>query len=195
MYSRHGIVFSFFLLFFFFFFCGLTWLLLSPSRLPLLSLTHYLRISISLFHTPLTSPSTVFIFSLYLNSIFNLVSLPPFKALSIFPFSPRYPPCGMSFHLSRIFYSLLSSSSPCFSSPTRSSCLSSSSFFFTDASLRGRVCSEYLKSHLPPPLRSTCPSCSMWRSQTLEPQFWAPLTSSACWDTTVMYPSWSKVGL
>ncbi|XP_030598537.1 nucleus accumbens-associated protein 2 isoform X2 [Archocentrus centrarchus] len=33
----------------------------------------------------------------------------------------------------------------------------------------------------------------MWRSQTLELQFWAPLMSSACWDTTVMYPYWLKV--
>ena len=63
-----------------------------------------------------------------------------------------------------------------------------------DASLSGGVCSEYLKPQLPLLLRPTCPSCSMWRSQTLEPRFWAPSTSSACWDTTAMCPSWSKVG-
>lgn len=68
-------------------------------------------------------------------------------------------------------------------------------FYFTDASLSGRVCSEYLKPHHPLLPRPTCPSCSMWRSRTLEPQFWAPLMSSACWDITAMSPSWSKVGL
>lgn len=105
------------------------------------------------------------------------------------------PPSGMSFHLSRVCFSLLHLSVR-FSSPTHLPYrffLDSFRFVITDASLGGRVCSEYLKPHLPSTLWPSCPSCSMWRSQTLELRFWVPLMSSACWDTTVMYPYWLKV--
>ena len=149
----------------------------------------------SLFPTPLTSPITKLIFSFYLNRIFNLLFLSPFTALSQFFPLASLPPCGMSFHLPHIFFIT--------AFPL---CILHTFFFiiffhlflclfiYLDAPVSGWDCSEYLKAHLALALRPTCPSCSMWRSQTLEPQFWAPLMSSACWDTTAMYPSWSKVG-
>lgn len=157
MYSRHGIVFLFF------FVDRLDSSFLSPAS----TLSPTISAYPSLFHTPLTSPSTVFIFSLYLNSIFNL-NLCFLLRFSQF-FSSRL--STSLWHVSSFTHFLFTPSlSLHFSSPTRSPYL----VFFTDASISGGVCSKYLKPHLPFPLRPTCPSCSMWRSRTLEPQFWAP---------------------
>lgn len=172
MYSMHCIVFLFY---------GLAWLLLYFSCLY--SLTHYLYISICLSHTSHFSLNCVHFLTLS-QLYFHSCSLLPLRFSQI-SLLACLPPSGTSFHLSRIFYSLLHF--------LLLQC-ALYTFFFTDASFTGEVCSEYLKTHHPLPLQPTCPSCSMLRSQTLEPPFWAHLMSSASWDTTAMYPYWSKVG-
>lgn len=182
MYSGHGIVLL----------TDLTPPFLSPA---FYSLTHYLCISISLSHTSHFSLNCIHFLTLS-QLYFQSCSLPPLKVLSIFPSRLATLPvaCLFIFHA----FSFHSSLHHCISPLQRvlHAFLFFSLFFVIDASLSGRVCSEYLKPQPPPPpLWPTCPSCSMWRSRTLEPQFWAPLMSSACWDTTAMYPSWSKVGL
>lgn len=176
MYKRREIEF----LFFFFF---VDWLN-SSFLLPLLSHPLYPHIHLSFTHLSLLpQPNS---FSHFISILFSILFFASFKV----PFLPLYLPVAC-LHLSRIFYSLRSLLLH-FSSPMCSPCLLLL-FFFLDASFSGWVCSEFLKPHLPLTLWPTCPSCSMWRSRTLEPQFWAPLMSSVCWDTIAMYPSWSKV--
>jgi len=178
------------LCFFSFFFVD--WLDSSFSLSCLDCLTHYRRISISLSHTSHFSSINCIHFLTSSQLYFHSCAFISFQDSLNFPFSPLCLPLASlsSFTLS------LFSPSPSLRFFFCQRVLHTFFFFFsffTDASLSGGVCSEYLKPRLPLPLWPTCPSCSTWRSQTLEPQFWAPLMSSACSDTTVMYPSWSKV--
>lgn len=167
------------------------WTDLTPpfALLPLLS--HPLSRHIHLSFTHLSLLLQLYSFSHFISTLFPFLRFARPLKFSQFSLLASLPPSGMSFHLSRIFYSLLIYH--CIFPPQRI-LHTFFLFFITDASLSGRVCRKNLKHHLPFLLRPTCPSSSMWRSRTLEPQFWAPLMSSACWDTTAMYPSWSKVG-
>lgn len=67
---------------FFFLSCGVTWLLLPLSCL---NLSPTVFAYLSFFHTPLTSPSTVFVFSLNSISVFSLCLLLSVVAPCIFP--------------------------------------------------------------------------------------------------------------
>lgn len=151
-------------------------------------LTHYIRISISLSHTSHFSLNyCIYHFRTLSKFCFQSCSLPPLRFPSCLSTSLWHVFSSFTHFLFISFFITAFLFSNVFSMP------SSFFFFYVDASVSGWVCSEFLKPHLPLTLWPTCPSCSMWRSRTLEPQFWAPLMSSVCWDTTAMYPSWSKV--
>lgn len=146
------------------------WTKLTPPFSCLYSLTHYLCISISFTHLSLLPQ--LYWFSHFVSTLFSFLLSASFKNLSIFPRSLSIPLWQLFFiirtFLSAFFFITVLLLSNAFSMP------SLFFSFFIDASLIGSVCSECLKPHLPLPLHPKCPSCSMWRSRTSGPQFWAP---------------------